>query len=295
MRQSSKIGRLPRPLGDMPAVFVDSATHVLGGGGPEEIHGEILRVELNGRVQEVGRLPEGVRGHQAVVVDGAVFVLGGFTGGTRDTVLRLDPKGWRATRVAPMPHDAAWFSATVAGRRIWVVGGFSIPHGYWTDMAAYDVDKDRWETIYAAFPGDLFSRGRLGSNATVAVGDRILSFGGADQFDPEHNRANALGVAAQYDVVKRQWRPLPTRIQPREGLVAARTEGAAYLVGGMPEGAERPLALVERVDLESGAVEPFGTLSTGRLTPGVGTGRAAAGDRRGDPTAPRGDGGDRVA
>jgi hypothetical protein len=103
----------------------------------------------------------------------------------------------------------------------------------------------------------------------VALGDRLLSFGGADQFDPERMRANALGMAAEYDARGKQWRPLKAKIQPREGLVAARTERAVYLVGGMPEGADRPVDVVERFDLETGKVTPYGTLSTGLVTPAV--------------------------
>jgi hypothetical protein len=271
MKASRKIGQLPHPVGDMPAVEIQGVTYVLGGGAGHELRDEILRVEADGRVAEVGRMPVGLRGHQAIAMGDAVYVLGGFAEGTRADVFRLDVNGWRATPLSPMPRGAAWFSATPVGRRIYVVGGFSIPEGYWSDMAVYDVDADRWELLESSFSNSkaVFPRGRLGSNAAIGVAGKLLSFGGADQFDEARTRANALGICAEFDLATRQWRPLSGKIEPREGLVAARAGQVAYLVGGMPEASETPVALVERVDLETGQVTEFGRLAIPRLTPAV--------------------------
>jgi hypothetical protein len=276
VQKSQLIGQLPYAVGDMPALASGGAAYVFGGGSGQDLHDEILRVETDGRVEQAGRMPVALRGHQAVAVDDrSVYLLGGFADGTRADVVRLDPDGWRATPVAPMPHGSAWFAATAVGRAIYVVGGFSIPQGYWTDMAVYDVDADRWETVKEPFPTTLFPRGRLGSNAVVALEGRLLSFGGADQFDPERTRANALDVCAEYDLSQGRWRRAKGGIQAREGLVAARSGDAAYLVGGMPETSDEPSSLVERIDLGSGQVAPFGRLASGRVTPAV----AAVGGR----------------
>lgn len=267
MQTSKKIGQLPRPLGDMPAVARGDAAFVFGGGSGQELRDEILKVDLEGRVEQVGQMPLALRGHQAAAVDDSVFLLGGFADGTRADVWRLDMRDWTATPVQPMPRESAWFSVTVVGRRIYVVGGFAIPQGYSTDISVYDVGGDRWETVTTNFPKEVFPRGCLGGNAVLGLEGRLLTFGGADQFDPVRTRANALDVCAEYRLDDKQWRPLAGRIQAREGLVAAQAGQAAYLVGGMPESSETPVALVERVDLETGQVTQFGTLSNGLTVP----------------------------
>ena len=269
IQTSKRIGQLPRPLGDMPAVARDNAAFVFGGGSGQEMRDEILKIDFDGQVEQVGQLPLPLRGHQAVAVDDSVFLLGGFADGTRADVWRLNMRDWTAKPVQPMPRESAWFSVTVVGRRIYVVGGFAIPQGYWTDMAVYDIDGDRWETSSTSFPKELFPRGCLGSNAALGLEGRLLTFGGADQFDPVRTRANALDICAEYRLDDKQWRPLVGRIEAREGLVAAQEGSSAFLVGGMPESSEAPLALVERVDLETGKVTQFGTLSSGVTVPAV--------------------------
>lgn len=262
--ESRLIGHLPRPLGDMPGVAHGNMLLVLGGASGMENRDEILAVDATARVREVGRLPEPLRGHQAVRIGASAFVMGGFTGETVSTGFRLDLESFAAEPIAPMPHGSAWFTAAELGGWINVVGGFTIPEGYWSDIAIYDPAGDRWDVIEDGFQGEIFPKGILGSNTVVAAGERLLSSGGADTFDGGTMRANALAVAAAFDPVSRSWSTLPARMEAREGLVSVAHSGKAYLVGGMRNSPEHSSPLVEEVDLATGAVLPFATLNVGR-------------------------------
>lgn len=268
--ESRVIGHLPRPLGDMPGVVHGDALLVLGGASGMENRDEILAVSADGTVREVGRLPEPLRGHQAVRIGSAAIVIGGFTGETVATGFRLDLESFASRPIAPMPRGSAWFTAAESGGRIYVVGGFSIPEGYWPDIAVYDPQADRWEVVEDGFRDGPFPKAILGSNTVVAAGERILSFGGADTFDGGTMRANALDAAAAFDPATRSWTALPAGMEPREGLVGVTHGDKAYLVGGMRNAPEHSSPLVEEVDLATGSVTPFATLKEGRTAAACG-------------------------
>ncbi len=268
--ESRLIGRLPRQLGDMPGVVYRDVLLVLGGASGMDNRNEILAVELAGGVCEVGRLPNRLRGHQAVRIGSSAYVFGGFTGETVPSSFRLDLDHFSSEPIAPMPHGAAWFSAVEAAGKVYVVGGFSIPDGYWPNMAVYDPAADCWELIADGFRSGPFPKAMLGSNAVVAAGGRILSFGGADTFDGTTMRANALDVAAAYDPDTRSWSALPSRIEAREGLVSVTYRDKAYLIGGMRNAPDHSSPLVEEVDLATGMATPFATMVEGRTAAACG-------------------------
>jgi hypothetical protein len=263
------IGRLPHPLGDMPGVSHEGALLMFGGASGMDNRDEILKVETSGSISEVGRLPRPCRGHQAVKVGQHVYILGGFAEGTLNDAYRLDLRNFKAEPVAPMPRDAAWFTAVLAGGRIFVVGGFSIPDGYWAEIAVYDPAKDEW-SLKKSFPDHVFPKAVLGSNAAVAVGDRILSVGGADTFDAASMRANSLGICALFDPKTEQWQRLPASVEPREGLVPVSYGERAFLIGGMLNPPAHASDLIDVVETDSLSTTPFARLNEGRAAAACG-------------------------
>jgi hypothetical protein len=269
MKTTELIGRLPFVLGDMPGVTHEGALLLLGGGSGAETRDDILRVDAAGDARAVGRLPRPCRGHQAVRIGDAAYVLGGFADGTLSEAYRLDLRTFRSEPIAPLPREAAWFAAVELGGRIFVVGGFSIPEGYWEEIAIYDPEHDRW-SVGARFPAGVFPKAALGSNAVAAVGRRILSFGGADTFDTDTMRANALGLCAAFDPATGAWARLPAVVEPRESLVLVAEAGRLFLIGGMLNPPAHASDLIEMVDTRTMAVTPFARLREGRAAPGCG-------------------------
>jgi hypothetical protein len=263
-------GTFPRPIGDMPGIALDETLYTLGGALGESSTDEIFAVDRLGSANLVGRLSVRLRGHQAVMVGKDIFVMGGFDEGTRAETFRLTPGTWKSEPTRPMPLGLAWFTATSRGNHIFVVGGYSIPSGYWDKIAVYDTQRDHWEVLEGSFPEDIFPRKTIGGNAAVTHQGRIFSFGGADEFRAESMRANARPIAALYDVDSKRWQSLNGTVQPREGLVAAQHGGFAYLIGGMAEDHTEASAVVEQVDLASGAIRDFARLRTGRTAPAAG-------------------------
>ncbi|ALK08139.1 Kelch repeat-containing protein [Blastochloris viridis] len=269
MRTTAVIGRLPWVLGDMPAVGHDDALLIFGGASGAENRDEILHVDGLGNVRPVGRLPSPCRGHQAVKIGNSVYLLGGFAEGTLREAYRIDLGTLESWPIAPMPRESAWFSATELDGRIFVVGGFSIPDGYWDEVATYDPAQDRW-SLGNGFPAHIFPKGALGSNAIAAVGGHILSFGGADTFDTDGMRANALAVCARFDPATAQWSRLPAAIEPRESLVVVAEDGRLFLIGGMLNPPAHASDLIEAVDTATMTVTPFARMQEGRAAAGCG-------------------------
>jgi hypothetical protein len=269
LKNCEVIGRLPLPLGDMPGVVHDDALLVFGGASGMDNRAEILRVDHAGKTTDVGRLPSPSRGHQAVKMDRHVYILGGFAEGTLTDAYRLDLTNFKAQSIAPMPRDNAWFTATPLGDKIYVMGGFSIPNGYWKEIAIYDVKADAW-TLQKSFPHHLFPKKSLGSNAALSLGGRILSTGGADTFDGETMRANALGACAMFDPSTGEWERLPFEIEPREGLVAVRHGERVFIVGGMLNPPAHASDLIDVVDSKGMSTAPFARLQQGRAAAACG-------------------------
>ncbi len=270
MLDSSIIGRLPGPLGDMPAVAHDDRLLILGGASGMENRSEVLAVTATGAVEGVGRLPQELRGHQAIRLGDHAFVLGGFTGETISTAFRLNLKTFESDPIAAMPQDAAWFAATEWNGRIYVLGGFSVGGGYWSEIAVYDPQGDSWDRVSGAFPTTVFPKASLGSNSVLSAQDRIFSFGGADTFDRAAMRANALDVVASYDPVGKCWSRLESVIEAREGLVAVAHDGHAYLVGGMPDDSDKSSPTIDRINLETGEAVIIARMQKGRTAPACG-------------------------
>lgn len=265
------LGKLPEPLGDMPGLVMDNRFLVFGGGSGQEVRDAILQVDSQkGTCTRVGQMPYASRGHQVVAIEGNIYLLGGFDEGTRDDLWRLDLKTGANERLKPMPKSNAWFAVTTYKNTIVIVGGFTIPEGYLGHIYIYDPQTDDWTMHERALDAPPFTRGKIGSNVVVSYGDHLISCGGADEWDNQKGRANALGLTGRYDMAHKTWSALPQQIHPREGLVAAQYGDVAYLVGGMSEDADAASALIEAINLSSGEVRQVAQLSTGRLTPAVG-------------------------
>lgn len=265
------LGELPNPLGDMPALVVDGCFYIFGGGCGQEVCDDILTVDpQSGQCLHVGKMPYRSRGHQAVLLDDQIYLLGGFENGTKDELWRLHIKTGVAERLKSMPNSNAWFAAAAHGNTIVVVGGFSIPIGYLNQIFIYDPQTDDWSIQDNAFVSELFPKRQLGSNSIVSDGETLLSFGGADEFDSQRGRANALGLVCRYSLVHQSWESLLQQINPREGLVATRRDSHVYLVGGMSEAADTPSPIIEDFNLITGEIRELAKLRIGRLSPAVG-------------------------
>ncbi|MBR0865903.1 hypothetical protein JQ614_30075 [Bradyrhizobium diazoefficiens] len=270
VRTCKMIGRLPRVLGDMPGVSHNGVLLVLGGGSGMETRDEILAVEPSGGVTEVGRLERPCRGHQAVKIGEALYVLGGFAEKTLHQAYRMDLSNFRTESIAPLPRDTAWFTATEWEGMVCVLGGFSIPGGYWKEIALYDPAKDQWTSSEDVFPGHIFPKRSLGSNAAVAANGRIISFGGADTFNRDIMRSNALDICAMYDPRAGAWERVPVAIDAREGLVPVKSDDHVFLVGGMKNHPENASDLIEVVDTKKLTVAHFAHLLEGRVAAACG-------------------------
>lgn len=266
------LGNLPEPLGDMPGLVVKDRFYIFGGGCGQEVRDTILSIDADtGVCTQIGKMPYGSRGHQAVLLDEDVYLLGGFDDdGTKDDVWRLNLETGSAQKQQPMPTSNAWFAATAHNGNIVVTGGFSIPNGYLDQIYTYDPKEDKWSVYRDAFASDIFPKRKLGSNSILSDSKNLFSFGGADEFNPEQGRANALGLVCYYDMVHQSWHTLPQQIHPREGIVAVQHGHTGYLVGGMAEGADKPTATIEAVDLITQKIYEVARLKVGRLAPSVG-------------------------
>jgi Galactose oxidase, central domain len=271
MKNAKHVGKLPCPVGDAAGVVVDDRLLVFGGATGEECCDSIVAIAGTGACSITGKLPVRIRGHQAAVVGPSVFLFGGFDGRkTLSQTLRYDLQSGRVSEMPPIPSDLAWFSAVTFGRKVILVGGFSIPGGYSDTMHVFDAAAGEWSKIGGAFPRRLFARERLGSSAAAVHNGRIYTFGGADAFDGETMTANALGIAAGFDLESRQWRPFPASCEPREGIVAASDRRNTYLIGGMQEKPRTASAAIERVDFKRPAISTVGRMQTARVAPAAG-------------------------
>ncbi len=271
MKTSNVVGKLPFAVGDCNGVVRGGRLLVFGGGEGESFHDEILAVDPSGAVAEIGRMPYRSRGHQVVDLDGTIYVLGGFNGeATLDVLWELDLDAGTARRRAPMPSSNSWFGATAHHGGIAVIGGFTIPDGYLDGAYLYDPAADAWSRADAVVDATLFPKGRVGANALLSVGDRLMTVGGADSFDHEAGRSTALPLVAAFDPGTRDWAHLGDLDEAREGIAVARDGDRIYLVGGMDESSPTPSRRVERLDPATGRVEMVGELQLGRLTPVAG-------------------------
>jgi hypothetical protein len=262
------VGKLPMPLGDTQGIAYMDRLVVFGGGSGEGFRDEIVAVDpSSGRSEVIGRMPYAARGHQVVAVRDAIYLLGGFDGQTRADVHRLDLRSGTAQRLEPMPSSNAWFAATGSDGKIFVVGGFAIPDGYLGRISVYDTASNRWSALPQGLERAPFGKGKVGGNALVEDAGRLISFGGADFFDPATKSANALPHVCSYAIEGATWTPLPSLPVAREGMAVARGGRYAYLVGGMPEEHGGASKLVERFDLSTSKLTTLATMHEGRLTP----------------------------
>jgi hypothetical protein len=265
-----RIGTLPFDLGDTQGLARGDRFLVFGGGSGHGFQDKILSIDPEtGGCEEIGRLPYASRGHQVVQLADKIYLLGGFDGQTKSDLHRIDLDTGTAERLAPMPGTNSWFAAVSHNEAIHVVGGFAIPEGYLADIWVYNPTTDTWSVTEKALSASPFRQAQVGSNALLSHGERILSFGGADHFDVEKKKANAIAQVGALDTTSGTWTELEPLLLPREGIVADADERYGYLVGGMPEDSEMPSDLIERVDLTTGATGELARLSGPRLTPAV--------------------------
>lgn len=192
MNKSTQVmGRLPRALGDMPAVVRDTELLLLGGGSGADIHDEILAVDPVTGVREVGRLLEPSRGHAAVVIGsnavataaGRVSSFGGadtFDAGTmRANALNLvavfDTESARWKKLPAQIEPREGIVAVKADESVYLVGGIGAPPA----MAHDRVDVFRLVTEIISTFCKLHA-GRIAPGCG-AVGGKLVIAGGVTE------------------------------------------------------------------------------------------------------------------
>jgi YVTN family beta-propeller protein len=124
-----QLGRLPGVQHDAPAVSLDRAVYVFGGGDGVRQLDHILRVDpRTGAVQLVGRLPAASSDATAAAVGDTAYVVGGYTG-TRwlSTIVAWRP-GLSPRVVGHLRVPLRYAAATAVGGKLLIAGG-STPAG----------------------------------------------------------------------------------------------------------------------------------------------------------------------
>lgn len=140
---------------------------------------------------------------------------------------------WEPIEGLYVPRDD--FATAVVDGEIWAMGGMTGERGNrLTSIEVLDTDSGRWRTADVALPVG------LASFEAVAIGPRILAFGGFD--------ADSLPTdfAAVLDTRTGRWRDLPPLPHARYAHSVTLHEGKVYVIGGRD--ADGPVSAVDVFD-----------------------------------------------
>ena len=128
-RNARNITRLPGVQHDAPAVTLDRAMYLFGGGNGQSQLDHILRVDpQTGLVRSAGRLPAASSDAAAAAVSGTAFIVGGYTGSRwLSTIVAWRP-GQSSKVVGHLRVPLRYAAATAVGDKLVIAGG-STPAG----------------------------------------------------------------------------------------------------------------------------------------------------------------------
>jgi N-acetylneuraminic acid mutarotase len=232
---------LPQPQAESVAAALDGRIYVIGGwgkGGSDEPFTvvQVYDVATN-QWSEGTPLPEPVHHAGAAVVGGKIYMIGGYRNsfrqrGPTDAVRIYDPatKAW--SRGAPVPTTRGALAVAAIGNLIYAVGGerprapgAPVPPGAnpnyepVTDLAVYDTQADRWQTLAPM-------RHAREHVIGAAIGGRFYAVGGRDR--PRYDLAHL----EEYDPATKTWTERPPMPTGRSGGAGAVLDGKLYVFGG---------------------------------------------------------------
>jgi N-acetylneuraminic acid mutarotase len=169
-------------------------------------------------------LPEALVDAHAAVLDGKIYVAGGLDAHGQPTahVHRYDPATDLWERVADLPAPRHNMPLAVFGDMLYAIGGLS-GTGFRAEqtMWAYNAGKNEWKSR-AGLPAP------RGASAAVAVGKKVVVFGGIRRYDDGGMAAAPAIYDPTFDSWVEVW-PMPT---PRDHLTAETVNGLVYVIGG---------------------------------------------------------------
>lgn len=147
-------------------------------------------------------------------------------------LVRIDGR-WETARPAPAARNSA--AAAVLDGALWVGGGRTVSGGGTGRLDRYDPVADRWDTL-APIPRSYASNSQVGGGlAMVALGGKLVAFGG-EWFAPRSaGGGGGGGVFAEtgiYDPARDRWEAGPAMLTPRHGLAAAAIGDTVYAIAG---------------------------------------------------------------
>ena len=147
-------------------------------------------------------------GSAAAILNGRLVVTGGFDG-TRylSSAEAFDPNTRQWHALPPMRTERGEHAAAVVGGWLLVTGGVN-HRGLCRDVEAYDPDQHTWVPL----PSLAVGRSQC---AACVLDHKMLVIGG------ENNSNLPLGLAEQYDPVKREWRRMPSMLSKVSLLLSA--------------------------------------------------------------------------
>lgn len=192
----TRIGTMPRPLGETVALSVDDRIHLITGslhGGTEAERGDTgshLVYDAGADAwSEAAPAPTARSSATGAVIDGQLYVAGGRrrrkSGGITNlgTLERYDPEADAWTALAPMPQPSGGLAGAALGGTLYAFGGeyFSDGGGVYEHTWAYEPEADAWTEL----PPMPTPRHGL---AGTAIDGRVFAIGG--------NTAAAIGAAS---------------------------------------------------------------------------------------------------
>jgi N-acetylneuraminic acid mutarotase len=193
----------------------------------------------------------GLNAPAAAVVDGRILLVGGFDTSTNIPVTSVhvyDIRSKRWSEAAPLPRPRGGHAAVVLDGKVHVFGGGNAQSTI-ADHSIYDPSTNAWRDA-APLPRP------EGSPAGVAHGGRIYAIGG-------RSGPADYGDVYVYDAAADRWTAGPG-IEPRGTAGAVEYCGQIHLFGGESQAADKPLAIVQRLDDRAGRWIELPPLPTAR-------------------------------
>ncbi|MCU1455616.1 MAG: Kelch repeat type 1-containing protein [Acidimicrobiales bacterium] len=207
---------LPQNLSRAVAVADGGGVLVLGGRTAAKVStDEVVRWSPGGSAAVTGRLAHRVHDAAGVLLGGRALLFGGGDRGSVADVQEVTTAG-AGSQLGRLPEARSDVSAAVLGDTAYVIGGFDDTNG--TPRVLATKDGHTFTTV-ATLPREV----RYG--AVVALGGRLLLFGGEDQQGPT---SAVLAIDPAAGTVQ-QVAALP---QPLSHAVAFVLNGVAYVAGG---------------------------------------------------------------